>query len=646
MSLLQVTGIYLLTIYGVEGSLNFGVGVLVAEWVVLELSPQGEDEDPEVLRKAVGRAIKNTKDVFVPVSIITRGHSRSVYKLVENYIFVRRTQPDQVYFKLEGSKYVATVLTILERRIRKISTVPESSIEKMRRQLHAETEQGIEVGDEVLIMSGAYSSINGKVIENIPESNSVQVFVKLRSKQALLTLPRSFLKFLSKETEDQQYNSPFLTKLTRIQQWILRAVHPVRAIVPPKRPLELRYHKYLLIESWLHTFRKARRLLVDPPSPMNFFSGTDGEPLMQKYLRVQQMNKFLGRSGFLFYLPRVQLPEVEVLAAKYSDLDTLNTLIARFSQIHNDCDELERSIPDWNPDMANNIIFDGHNLAYRVINALKNLPEQLIDSDGRSTALVFGFLRSLAAFKKRFEKAHLYVVWDGSKQRRVKMYSDYKADRPEHSEDTYAEMLRLQSILPMFGISQVHNPEEETDDIIACLLKNKLAGKRNIIVSTDRDFLQLVTYTDLLLVPKQGSRSETLYDPDKVVAEYGVPPRLMVHLRALSGDTSDNLPGVPRVPRKILAALLTTHGSISGIYESSLAGVTKTQYEKIRDFEKQARLNVELMALLTDLDYQIREAALDFDAAFEALKQCSIQPETLISTFFQSSLGTGFSKTS
>jgi 5'-3' exonuclease/transcription antitermination factor NusG len=619
--------------------------VLVAEWVVLELSPQGEDEDPEVLRKAVGRAIKSPKDVFVPASIITRGHSRSVYKLVENYIFARRTQPDQVYFKLEGSKYVSTVLTVFDHRVRKISTVTEASIEILRRQLHAETEQGIEVGDEVLIMSGAYSGINGEVIENIPESNSVQVFVKLRSKEALLTLPRSFLKFVSKEIEEQQYNSPFLTKLNRVQQWILRAKPPILAAVPPRLPFELRYRRYLLIESWLKTFRNARRLLVGPPAPMNF-TGVDGETLMQKYLRVQQMNAFLNRSGFMFYLPRIQLPEVDALTSKHSDLETLNTFIYRFSQIQSDCDLLERSVPDWNPNMANNIVFDGHNLAFRVINALRNLPEQLTDGEGRSTALVFGFLRSLASFKKRFERANLYVVWDGSKQRRVKMYPEYKADRPEHSKDTYSEMKRLQEILPMFGISQVHNPEEETDDIIACLLKHKLAGKRNIIVSTDRDFLQLVTYTDLLLVPKQGSRSETLYDPDKVVAEYGVPPRLMVHLRALSGDTSDNLPGVPRVPRKILASLLMNHGSINGIYESSLAGVTKTQYDKIRSFEKQARLNIELMALLTDLDYRIQEASPDFDGAFEALKQCSIQPETLISTFFQTPLGSGFAKTS
>lgn len=615
------------------------------EWVVLELSPQGEDEDPEVLRKAIGKAVKNVKDVFVPASIITRGHTRSVYKLVENYIFVRRTQLDQVYFKLEGSKYVATILTVLDHRIRKISTVPESSIEQMRRQLHVETEQGIEVGDEVLVMSGAYSGINGRVIENIPENNSVQVFIKLRSKQALLTLPRSFLKFVSKETEDQQYNSPFLTKLTRIRQWIDRAAPPVRALVPLRAPLEMKYRRYLRIESWLGTFRRARKLLVDPPSPMDF-AGSDGEPLMHKYLRVQHLNSFIDRSGFLFYLPLIKLPNIDRLSSKASELDTLDDFIHRFSIIHSDCERLERSIPDWNPNMANNIIFDGHNLAYRIINALRNIPDQLTDSEGRSTALVFGVLRSLAAFKKRFERAQLYVVWDGSKQRRVKLYPDYKAGRPEHSQDTYSEMSRLQAMLPLFGISQVHNPEEETDDIIACLLKNKLSGKRNIIVSTDRDFLQLVTYTDLLLVPKQGSRPETLYDPDKVVAEYGVPPRLMVHLRALSGDTSDNLPGVPRVPRKVLAALLTTHGSINGIYASSLAGVTKTQYEKIKAFEKQARLNVDLMALLTDLSYEIREAAPNFDAAFEALKQCSIQPETLISTFFQTPVGTGFAKTS
>jgi len=614
------------------------------EWVVLELSPQGEDEDPEVLRKAVGKSIKSLKDVFVPASTITRGHSRSVYKLIENYIFVRRTQPDPVYFKLEGSKYITSILTVYDHRIRRISAVPDSSIEQMRLQLHIETEQGIEVGDEVLVMSGAYSGIVGKVIENIPENNSVQVFVKLRSKQALITLPRSFLKYVS-NTEDQQYNSPFLTKLFRIKQWIDRAKAPNKYLVSSEKPLQAKYDRYLRITSWLDTFRRARKLLVDPVAP-EMFTGSDSEPLLKKFHQVQQMNSFISRSGFFFYLPLIQLPEVSQLANSSAALDLLDSFIARYSQIHSDCDQLERSLPDWNPDMANNIVFDGHNLAYRVVNALRNIPDQLTDSEGRSTALVFGFLRSLAALKKRFERANMYVVWDGSKQRRVDMYPDYKAGRPEHSQGTHDEMSRLQSMLPMFGISQVHNPDEETDDIIACLLKNKLKGKHNIIISTDRDFLQLVTYTDLLLVPKQGSRPETLYDPDRVVSEYGVPPRLMVHLRALSGDTSDNLPGVPRVPRKILASLLTTHGSIDGVYASSLAGVTKTQYDKIRGFEKQARLNVELMALRTDLDYQITEAAPNFDSAFDALKQCSIQPEILISTFFQTPVGAGFTKNS
>jgi len=630
---------------GVVDSWRSGIEWEMAEWVVLELSPQGEDEDPEVLRKAVGKAVKSLKDVFVPASIITRGHSRSVYKLVENYIFVRRTQQDQVYFKLEGSKYVASVLTVVEHRVRKISPVFDRSIEQMRRQLHVETEQGIEVGDEVLVMSGAYSGINGKVIENIPENNSVQVFIKLRSKQALLTLPRSFLKFVSKETEDQQYNSPFLTKLTRIRRLVDLARAPMMALVPGRRLLDTLIQRYSKIQGWLRAFREGKKLLVDLSSPMAF-CGSDGEPLIRKYLRVQQMNAFLERSGFLFYLPLVQLPDIDALTRKASELEDLDVFISRFSIIHRDCDLLERSVPDWNPDMANNIIFDGHNLAYRVISAFRNFSEQLTDSEGHSTALVFGFLRSLAAFKKRFSRASLYVVWDGSKQRRAKMYPEYKAGRPEHSQETYAEMSRLQAMLPMFGIHQVHNPEEETDDIIACLVRNKLSGKHNVIISTDRDFLQLVTYTDLLLVPKQGSRPETLYDPDKVVAEYGVPPRLMVHLRALSGDTSDNLPGVPRVPRKILASLLTTQGSINGIYASNLAGLTKTQYEKIKDFEKQARLNVELMALRSDLEYELRESAPDFDGAFEALKQCAIQPETLISTFFQLPSGAGFSKTS
>jgi DNA polymerase-1 len=156
--------------------------------------------------------------------------------------------------------------------------------------------------------------------------------------------------------------------------------------------------------------------------------------------------------------------------------------------------QIEKSVIDWKPNMIQNLIFDGNNLAHRVMHAMKTMPHPLTDKEGNPTSVVFGFLKSLSSLKKRFDKANIYVVWDGSKKRRSVDYPEYKANRPEMHSDLYSQMCTLKKLLPLFGVYQVWNPEEETDDMIACLVRNPLKGSRNVIVSTDRDFLQLVTH--------------------------------------------------------------------------------------------------------------------------------------------------------
>lgn len=195
----------------------------MGEWVVLELSSQGEEEDPDILRASLSRTLKGA-EIFIPASISIVGESRVVHKLIDNYVFVRRSQPDGYYLKVENTKYVTSVLTVPSGKVRKISTVRDSDIEKMRRQIHVETEQGIEVDDEVEVMSGAYRGIRGKVIGEIKENDSVQVYIHLRSKQAIVTLPRSFLRFVASEEQPEGPSfAPFLTKAMRIQEWARRA---------------------------------------------------------------------------------------------------------------------------------------------------------------------------------------------------------------------------------------------------------------------------------------------------------------------------------------------------------------------------------------------------------------------------------------
>lgn len=294
--------------------------------------------------------------------------------------------------------------------------------------------------------------------------------------------------------------------------------------------------------------------------------------------------------------------------------------------------------------MQKNVIVDGLNLAHRVHHAMKLLPEPLTDEEGNPTGVVVGFLRSLAALKCRFVDSRFHVVWDGSKKRRVSRYSGYKANRSKTDLYGDGQLDLVKKVLSHLNVVQAHSPDEEADDVICSLVRGELKGHYNVIVSTDRDFLQLVSFTNLLLVPKVGGREEILYDPDKVVEEYGVAPDDMVALRAMLGDTSDNLPGVPKVSTKVLTSLLREHKTIDGIFSSSLVGLTAKQYQSLKSTEDQVRLNLELMSL-QEVGYMSNFVVdAEPNKAIHLLAARGIQAETIVEPFGMSSPPQGFSK--
>jgi len=650
------------------------------EWVVLELSPQGEDEDPEVLASALSRVIRDkTAEVFIPASISIQGDSRVIHKLIDNYVFVRRTMPDAGYLKLEGSKYIASVLTVAKgggkTSYRELACVKDDDIERMRKQIHVETEQGIEVGDEVQVMSGPYKGINGKIIEEIPENDSVQVYIKLRSKEAIVTLPRSFLKFVSKAVgseEDVPTFSPFLTKIERIREWI-RLARPLLLWDPSGlRQLEESVRVYgnteLNLLRW-QAYERSRVLLEPPPL----------KPLLAKHSEYQRFDRWYNHKalmGVRLYGALNNPPALDTLLSKQSEFQRFDRWynhrvmsgVRLFNNLSTSLDSTRSKVEakllesQWlhdvvqrldaiarnitnvealtgRPEMFENVIVDGHNLAYRVYNALGVMKKPLTDAAGNPTGLVFGFLNSATSLKKKFPNATITVVWDGSPQRRINLFEGYKLERRKKraangSSGPHTQLEQLRKILPLLGVVQAFNMDEESDDVIACLVRGKLKGQRNVILSTDQDFLQLVTLTDIVLSPKVGNRPETLYDRDKVVEEYGVTPERMVQLRALLGDTSDEIPGIPRVPTKVLTALLNAHGSIDDLLASNLSGTTPAQYAKIRAAENQVRLNLKLMQLVDDLPYEEIPPTPDAKKAEEALSGLSIKAESILTPFF------------
>lgn len=626
-----------------------GFRMAVREWVVVQLTPRGEDEDPDVLVATLKRTIK-TAEIFIPASISKVGDSRVIHRLVNGYIFIRRDDPDQAYFRLENTKYVEYILTTITqsggRSVRKLATVPDTDVEKMRRQIHVETEQGIAVGDEVQVTSGVYRGINCRVIEEILENETVQVHIKLRSKEAIVTLPRSYLKFISKGEGAVPSFSPFATKIARIRDWV-QLVTPIFRWRPPAfAPLVDSRTRTLRLADWVVRMDRYFRLFHFYRSPPNF------APITDSFKRVRQLDEWVV--SLADFAPHTKLlkaspEELSTVEAKLTEARWLHGAVTRFESLSKGVEEVERKLTPGldtrNADMIQNVIIDGHNLAYRVFYAL-NAPtaKPMVDSKGRPTSIIYGVLKGIGSLQKRFPEAQVYVCWDGAPSRRKQMFSEYKANRPARSlngDSGFNQIDYLRQVLPTLGVIQAFNPEEETDDIVACLVRGSLKGQNNIIVSTDHDFMQIVSRTDILMVPKVGNRPETLYDPDRVVSEYGVEPQKVVQLRALMGsaDASDNLKGVPRVPTKVLANLVNAHGTVDGIYSSGLAGLTPNQFEKIRAAEKQVKLNVELMTLRSDLEFALFDAKPEPEEATRLLAEVDVQAEPILKAFFRDMKG-------
>lgn len=617
------------------------------EWVAIQLTPRGEDEDPDVLIASLKRSIK-TAEIFVPASISKVGETRVIHRLVEGYVFIRRTDSDNVYFRLENTKYVDFIITTMGsqngRSVRRIAAVPDLDVEKMRRQIHVETEQGINVGDEVQVTSGVYKGINASVIEEIKENDSVQVHIKLRSKEAIVTLPRSYLKFVARDKEATAVPSfsPFATKIARVRDWVQRSAPVFQWKPRPFSPIVDRMVDLKKVSGWTDRMNRLFRLFH------TYTKGLPIEGLQTALAKLKLLEAWVDRGTSLFPLAKAATsnPEYGPVEKKLVELQWFQDAVSRLEELSNDVDQVESSLyAARSPDMIQNVIVDGHNLAYRVFHAF-NAPNSkpMTDEKGRPTSIIYGVLKGIASLKKKFPEAQLYVCWDGSPSRRKAMCPEYKAQRPARSLDGdvgFSQIEYLRQVLPYLGVFQTFNADEETDDIIGCLVKGPLLGQNNVIVSTDHDFLQLVTRTDILLTPKVGNRPETLYDPDRVVADYGVQPEKIVQLRALMGsaDTSDNLKGVPRVPTKVLVGLINAHGSVDGVYSSGLPGVTPNQYEKFRAAEKQVKLNVKLMTLMCDLSYTLFEGTPDPEEATALLAEVDVQAEPILKAFFREMRG-------
>ena len=214
------------------------------------------------------------------------------------------------------------------------------------------------------------------------------------------------------------------------------------------------------------------------------------------------------------------------------------------------------------------IIIDGNHLASRCYFSI----DELKTSNGQNVNCIFGFLSSLRFTIRRFKKDadNFFIAWDSrGKKKRHEIYPEYKAGRKKIPDDFYEQLKILKETVGFLGVSQFRFKSTEADDIIGSLaVKIRKHGQRVLIISGDHDFVQLVSPHVTVLCPKMGMSKEKWKDYDYVVTNYGLKPNQITELMSLTGDPSDNIPGVPKVGEKTAAKLIQANGSLDNIIKN------------------------------------------------------------------------------
>ncbi len=255
------------------------------------------------------------------------------------------------------------------------------------------------------------------------------------------------------------------------------------------------------------------------------------------------------------------------------------------------------------------MLLDAHSLIYRAYFALLETP--LTTSKGQLVNAAFGFwsivLRGFADMKPD----HVMCCFDVGRSFRADRYEGYKATRRPTPDDLRDQFPIVRETLAAFGIPIYELPGYEADDLIGSLSRQaELRDLETIIVSGDLDMLQLVTERTKLMTTRLGVQSTVIYDPARIHERYGLDPGQMIDFKALKGDSTDNIPGIPGVGDKTAAKLLVDFGSLEGIF----ARLDEVRPDKLRDKLRDHRDDVLLWRELVTID-RLAPIALDLEGA-------------------------------
>lgn len=258
------------------------------------------------------------------------------------------------------------------------------------------------------------------------------------------------------------------------------------------------------------------------------------------------------------------------------------------------------------------LLLDGHSLAYRAFFALP--VENFSTAEGQHTNAVYGFTSMLVNVLRDEQPTHCAVAFDLSRQTfRLAEYAEYKAKRNKTPTEFSSQLPLIQRVLDAFSIPHLTAEGYEADDIIATLVTQALADETAdmevLILTGDRDSLQLVTERSTVLYPMRGVSDLARMTPQAVEEKYGVPPHRYPELAAIVGETSDNLPGVPGVGQGFAAKWINTYDGLDNVIAHA-DEITGKKGEALREHLGDVIRNRRLNALVTDLDLGVRPSEL------------------------------------
>jgi DNA polymerase-1 len=240
-------------------------------------------------------------------------------------------------------------------------------------------------------------------------------------------------------------------------------------------------------------------------------------------------------------------------------------------------------------------LLDGSSCFYRAFHAI---PE-FTNSDGLPTNATYGFTQTLRKIIKEYSPDYIAVCFDvKGKTVRHEKFDKYKAKRLPMPDALAPQIPYIKAVVKAFNISAMEKEGYEADDLIATMVKDASEhGLGVVIVSSDKDLYQLVT-KDVSVLDIAKSKE---FGPKEVEEKFGIPPKSIRDLLALSGDSSDNIPGVPGIGPKTAVKLLKEYGDFDGVFKNVDSVSGKKLKENLTNFKEQAIVSRELATLYDDL---------------------------------------------